>query len=90
MPGYKPTLFGNRAQVKRAASLINRAHRQLIIAGRGVLIAGATAELLNLAETAQVPVATTLLGVSSFPEEHELALGMLGMHCEIAANMAVA
>jgi acetolactate synthase I/II/III large subunit len=90
MPGYKPTLFGHRAQVKRAASLINRAHRPLIIAGRGVLIAGATAELLNLAETAQVPVATTLLGVSSFPEEHELALGMLGMHGEIAANRAVA
>ena len=89
LPGYKPTLQGHPAQIKKAAKLINEAQRPLIIAGRGVIISGAYAELKQLAETAQVPVVTTLLGISCFPEGHVLSLGMLGMHGMAYANMAV-
>ena len=89
LPGYKPTLQGHPEQIKKAAKLINEAQRPLIIAGRGVIISGAYAELKQLAETAQVPVVTTLLGISCFPEGHVLSLGMLGMHGMAYANMAV-
>ncbi|MEA2085932.1 MAG: biosynthetic-type acetolactate synthase large subunit [Chloroflexota bacterium] len=89
LPGYKPTLEGHPAQVKRAVKLINEAHQPVIIAGRGVIISGACDELKYLAETAQVPVITTLLGIGSFPESHVLSFGMLGMHGMAYANMAV-
>ncbi len=89
LPGYKPTLQGHPAQIKKAAKLINEAQRPLIIAGRGVNISQAHAELKQLAETAQIPVVTTLLGISCFPESHILSYGMLGMHGMAYANMAV-
>ena len=89
LPGYKPTLKGHPTQIKKAAKLINEAQRPLIIAGRGTIISGAYAELNQLAETAQIPVVTTLLGISSFPESHVLSYGMLGMHGMAYANMAV-
>lgn len=89
LPGYKPTLEGHPAQVKKAVKLINEAHQPVIIAGRGVIISGAYDELKYLAETAQVPVITTLLGIGSFPESHVLSFGMLGMHGMAYANMAV-
>jgi len=89
LPGYKPTLKGHPAQIKKAAKLINESQRPLIIAGRGVIISGAYAELKQLAETAQIPVVTTLLGISCFPESHVLSYGMLGMHGMAYANLAV-
>jgi len=90
LPGYKPTLQGHPAQIKKAAKLINEAQRPLIIGGRGIIISGAYAELKQLAETAQIPVVTTLLGIGCFPESHILSFGMLGMHGMAYANMAVA
>ena len=89
LPGYKPTVRGHPAQIRKAAQLINRAECPVIISGRGVIISGAYQELKELAEKAQVPVITTLLGTSSFPENHMLSLGMLGMHGLAYANMAV-
>ncbi|MBI2849666.1 MAG: biosynthetic-type acetolactate synthase large subunit [Chloroflexi bacterium] len=89
LPGYKPTLKGHPSQIKKAAKLINEAKHPLIIAGRGVIISGAYAELKQLAETAQIPVVTTLLGISCFSENHILSFGMLGMHGMAHANMAV-
>ena len=89
LPGYKPTVRGHPAQTRKAAHLINRAECPVIISGRGVIISGAYQELKELAEKAQVPVITTLLGTSSFPENHMLSLGMLGMHGLAYANMAV-
>jgi len=89
LPGYKPTLGGHPAQIKKAAKLINEAQRPLIIAGRGVLISGAYTELKQLAEAAQIPVITTLLGIGCFPESHVLSYGWLGMHGMAYANMAV-
>ncbi len=89
LPGYKPTFHGHPAQIKNAAKFINEAQRPLIIAGRGVIISKAYDELKQLAESGQIPVITTLLGISSFPESHVLSYGMLGMHGMAYANMAV-
>ena len=89
LPSYKPTLQGHPAQIKKAAKLINEAQRPVIIAGRGITISGAYAELKQLVEKAQIPVVTTLLGISCFPESHVLSYGMLGMHGMAYANLAV-
>jgi len=89
LPGYKPTLQGHPAQIKKAAEMVNRAKRPVIIAGRGVNISKAYSELKDLAETAQIPVTTTLLGVGCFPESHALSYGMVGMHGMVYANYAI-
>jgi acetolactate synthase-1/2/3 large subunit len=89
LPGYKPTLQGHPAQIKKAAKMINEAKHPIIIAGRGVNVSEAYDELKYLAETAQVPVATTLLGVGCFPESHALSYGMVGMHGMVYANYAI-
>ncbi len=87
--GYKPTLDGHPAQIRKAARLINEARSPVIISGRGAIISGASNELKELAEKAQIPVVTTLLGIGSFPQTHFLSLGMLGMHGMACANLAV-
>jgi acetolactate synthase-1/2/3 large subunit len=87
--GYKPTIQGHPAQIKKAAKIISEANRPLILAGRGVLISGASAELRELAEKAQIPVVNTLLGLGCFPQSHLLSLGMLGMHGLAHVNLAV-
>ncbi len=90
LPGYNPTVQGHPAQIKKAAEMINNAcQKPLIIAGRGVAISGAFNELKQLAETAHIPVITTLLGIGCFPESHTLSYGMLGMHGTAYANWAV-
>jgi acetolactate synthase-1/2/3 large subunit len=73
----------------RAAALINEAKRPLILAGQGVLVSGASEELLAMAERAHIPIAQTLLGLDSVPHGHPLALGMMGMHGEAYVNSAV-
>jgi acetolactate synthase-1/2/3 large subunit len=89
LPGYKPTVRGHPAQIKKAARFIKESNRPLIIAGKGVINSGASAELKEFAEKAQIPVVNTLLGLGSFPGTHVLCLGMLGMHGLAHANMAV-
>jgi acetolactate synthase-1/2/3 large subunit len=73
----------------QAARLINEAQRPVIIGGHGILASGAGEELKALAETTGIPVITTLLGLSGFPGNHPLSLGMLGMHGMYWANIAV-
>jgi acetolactate synthase-1/2/3 large subunit len=89
LPGYKIPTHGHPTQLKNAANLINEAKRPLIIAGRGVIISGASAALKELAERAQIPVITTLLGIGCFPESHVLSYGMAGMHGTGYANKAL-
>ena len=89
LPGYKPNLKGNGKMVKQAAELINSAQRPVILAGHGVIISRAYDELRELAEKAQIPVITTLLGIGSFPEDHVLSVGMPGMHGMAYANLAI-
>ncbi|MDE3102860.1 MAG: biosynthetic-type acetolactate synthase large subunit [Chloroflexota bacterium] len=76
-------------EIEEAAALLERAERPLIIAGHGVRLARAHEALRDLAERLDAPVAMTLLGISGFPEDHELALGMLGMHGSAITNRAV-
>ena len=87
--GYDPNYIGHPKQIKKAIDLLRGAKRPLIIAGHGVLLSNATEELYKLATTCQVPVVNTLLGLGSFPGEHQLSLGMLGMHGTVYANYAV-
>ena len=89
LPGYKPVMDGHPTMIKRAVKLIEEAERPLILAGHGVSISNAHEELQELAEKAQIPVITTLLGVSSFPTSHVLYLGMPGMHGMAYASLAI-
>ena len=86
--GYPIMDVPREAEVEKAAQAINAADRPLIIAGQGVVQSGAADELRQLAETADIPVLTTLLGISGFPDDHELSFGFLGMHGHYYANMA--
>lgn len=88
LEGYDPNYIGHKKQIKKAIEIVKAAKRPLIIAGHGVLISGATEELYKLATTCQIPVTNTLLGLGSFPGEHQLSLGMLGMHGTVYANYA--
>lgn len=74
-------------KVKDAADLINEAKKPLILAGHGILLSEAQGQLLELAEKGQIPVASTLLGLSAFPATNELYVGMLGMHGNYAPNV---
>lgn len=76
-------------QVDEAARLINAAERPVIIAGAGVIHSEAYAELLLLAERAQIPVTNSLLGLGGISRDHELSLGMMGMHGEATGTLAV-
>jgi acetolactate synthase-1/2/3 large subunit len=90
LPGYNPALTAaDAASIARAARLINEAERPLIVAGQGVSIAGAENELRQLAEKANIPVATSLLGISTISETHPLCIGMGGMHGEAFTNFAL-
>jgi len=89
LPSVKPVTKGHPAQIQKAAKLINEAQKPVIIAGRGVILSGASDELKELAEKGQIPVVTTLLGISAFPESHILSYRWLGMHGMAYANMAV-
>jgi acetolactate synthase-1/2/3 large subunit len=89
LPGYKPNMEGHPAQIRRAARLIAQSNRPVILAGHGIIFSNAFDELRELAEKAQVPVITTLLGISSFPEDHVLYVGMPGMHGMAYASLAI-
>ena len=89
IPGYKVPTHGHPTQLKNAANLINEAKQPLIVAGRGVIISGASEALKELAEKAQIPVINTLLGIGCFPDGHVLNYGMAGMHGTGYANKAL-
>jgi len=77
------------AALTQAAKLIREAQRPLIMAGHGVILSNAYQELFVFAEKTNIPVITTLLGLSSFPETHPLAIGMPGMHGPAYVNHAI-
>ncbi len=84
---YFPYPKTQQDKVEEAALLINNSKKPLIIAGQGVLISNAEDELMQLATKADIPVTTTLLGISSFPTDHPLNVGMPGMHGNMAPNI---
>ena len=89
LPGYRPVYSPNKDDIENALEMIRAAKRPLILAGRGVLLSGAMDQLKELAERGNIPVALTLLGLGSFPANHPLNLGMMGMHGEAYTNYAV-
>ena len=89
LPGYKPRLEGHARQIRLAATAVNESERPILYVGGGVITSGASQELRALAETANLPVTMTLMGLGAFPGDHPLSLGMLGMHGTATANYAV-
>jgi acetolactate synthase-1/2/3 large subunit len=90
LPGYRPNRLAPDPEiVERAARLINEAQRPVIVAGQGVSMARAEAELRQLAEKANIPVATSLLGIGTFPSTHPLSISWGGMHGEAYCNYAL-
>ena len=89
LPGYRVPGKAEEAQITAAAKLINAAQRPVILAGHGVVLSRSFDELREFAEKAQIPVVTTLLGISSFPEDHVLSTGFPGMHGMAYASLAI-
>ncbi len=83
---YYPYPKIDNKKIRQAAKLINSAKKPLILAGQGVKISRAENVLLNFAEKTDIPVATTLHGLTTFPNTHKLFMGMLGMHGNYAPN----
>ena len=88
LEGYNPVYEGHKGQIKMAIKMIKDSKKPLIIAGAGILKAHAYEELKEFVEKTNIPVAMTLLGLGSFPGDHDLALGMIGMHGTTYANYA--
>ncbi|MEY8751742.1 acetolactate synthase large subunit [Alkalicoccobacillus gibsonii] len=89
LPGYQPTIIPNRQQIRKLAEAVTQAKKPVILAGAGILHAKASEQLYEYVEQQQIPVVNTLLGLGNFPGNHELHLGMAGMHGTYAANMAL-
>ena len=87
--GYNPTYDGSKWKIKQAADAIMKSKRPILYIGGGVQLSGASAEVKELAEMTQIPVDMTLMALGSFPGNHPLSLGMLGMHGTYVANMAM-
>jgi acetolactate synthase-1/2/3 large subunit len=89
LPGYRLPTGDRSRELEAAAAMISSAERPLIIAGHGVVLAGAENELFELVDGAEIPAVTTLLGIGSLPETHPMCLGMAGMHGEAYTNLAL-
>jgi acetolactate synthase I/II/III large subunit len=89
LPGYQPTTDGNQKQIRLAAKALANSRRPVIYAGGGVVLAGAAAELTELATADRFPVTCTVMGLGGFPGTHDQWLGMLGMHGTRSANYAM-
>jgi acetolactate synthase-1/2/3 large subunit len=87
--GYRPYVPPDPAAVARALDMLLESERPIILAGGGVIKSGAHDYLLQLAESALIPVASTLMGKGAIPEDHPLALGLVGMHGTVQANKLV-
>ncbi len=86
---YNPTYRANPRQVKRALEMIMGAKKPVLYTGGGIVLSDASEELTQFAESLQIPVTSTLMGLGGFPADSPLWMGMLGMHGTYCANMAV-
>jgi acetolactate synthase I/II/III large subunit len=77
------------AHVRQALEILQAAERPVIVAGGGVRLSGAGAELVALAEKLQIPVATSLNGKDSIPGTHPLSVGVVGSYSRESANRVV-
>jgi acetolactate synthase-1/2/3 large subunit len=86
---YQPTYEGHPVQIQRALKLMMKSKKPILYVGGGIISSNASKELTLFAERLGIPVTMTLMGLGSFPGNHSLSLGMLGMHGTYRANMAV-
>ena len=84
---YIPVPAIKEEQIEKAAELINQAKKPFALVGQGVILANAEKELLEFLEKADIPAASTLLGLSAMPTDFRLNKGFLGMHGNVAPNM---
>ncbi|MGD0221825.1 MAG: biosynthetic-type acetolactate synthase large subunit [Terriglobia bacterium] len=89
LPGYRPDLSPTSEDYSKALKLIQEAKRPVILAGHGILLSGAMAEVRELVDRTGIPVTLTLLGLGAFPASHPLNLGMMGMHGEAWVNHTI-
>ncbi len=89
LPGYRPDLSPEMDEYEKALELIHNSKRPVILAGHGIMMSGASREVMELAERANIPVALTLLGIGAIPASHPLNLGMMGMHGEAWVNHTI-
>src|SRR5919205_726034 len=87
--GYNPNVEEDLTDMVKAVELLLKAERPIIMAGGGVILSGAFAELQALAELVKIPVVTTFKGKGAFPENHPLAMGPIGMHGHAEANKII-
>ncbi|OQP34346.1 acetolactate synthase 3 large subunit [Pantoea latae] len=89
MRSYNPTIQGHKGQIKRALNTLLAAHKPVMYVGGGAITSSCEAELLQLAETLNIPVTSSLMGLGAFPGTHRQSVGMLGMHGTYEANMTM-
>ena len=89
MRTYKPTVKGNMLQIKKVAKALEEARRPIICAGGGVLLSDAREELRAFVEKHQIPVVSTMMGISAMPTEHPMYFGMVGNNGKPYANRAM-
>lgn len=87
LPSFKIPKSPNISLIKQAAKLINNSQKPFLIIGHGVIISKAFEQVKTLAEKAEIPVASTLLGLSAIPSKHPLSMGILGMHGKYSTNI---
>ena len=86
---YKPSVVGNKLQIKKAAEALKNSKKPLICAGGGIFIAGACDKLRELSENCDIPVIVTMMGIGSIPTDHKNYYGMLGIFGKRIANQAL-
>ncbi len=89
LPGYNFPKQTSAEKLTEFAQLVNAAERPVILAGHGIILSDACREVRELMEKVSIPATTTLLGIGSVPDSHPLTLGMMGMHGEACANLAI-
>ncbi len=89
MRGYNPVIHADDDQLQKVIEMIGEAREPMIYCGGGIISSEASADLMEFVELTKIPVATTLMGIGCFPEDHPLSLKWLGMHGTVYANNAV-
>ena len=89
MRSYNPTTQGHKGQIKRGLKALLAAKKPVLYVGGGAIMADCSPQLIKLAESLNIPVVNTLMGLGAFPGTHKNNLGMLGMHGTYEANMAM-
>ncbi|MCE0494091.1 acetolactate synthase 3 large subunit [Vibrio salinus] len=89
MRSYNPTTAGHKGQIKKALNALLAAKKPVLYVGGGAIISEADKQILELSESLNLPVVSTLMGLGAFPGTHKNSLGMLGMHGVYEANMAM-